>query len=190
VIVGDPSVFAIESGITEAYQRISFRALGYFVVHIGGRRYGVNKPDATMLACSLDEVGRRLKGHGAHVASFATEDASEIANSFCSAFYADEQKNTYFGIPASNFIAMFNEKQTNWAPDGDEAFDDGSFILQFDTGEKVRLIAFKRRADGDCDTATLSDLWISAEDFYSILQRWHASFEAEWASTPKAPNQK
>ena len=30
------------------------------------------------------------------------------------------------------------------APDGDEAFDDGSYVLQFDVGDRVRLIAFKR----------------------------------------------
>jgi hypothetical protein len=56
MIVGDPSVFAIESEITRAYERLSFRALGYFVIYVCGRSYGVRAPDATMLACSFDAV--------------------------------------------------------------------------------------------------------------------------------------
>ena len=35
MIVGDPSIFAIESGITKAYERPSFLALGFFVLHVG-----------------------------------------------------------------------------------------------------------------------------------------------------------
>ena len=31
MLIGDPSEFAVESGITKAYERLSFRALGYFV---------------------------------------------------------------------------------------------------------------------------------------------------------------
>jgi immunity protein 42 of polymorphic toxin system len=37
MIVGNPSIFAIESQITKAYESLSMRALGFFVVHIGGR---------------------------------------------------------------------------------------------------------------------------------------------------------
>jgi hypothetical protein len=42
---------------------------------------------------------------------------------------------------------MIYSRHILWAPDGDAAFDDGSYILQFDVDERVRLIAFKGRQD-------------------------------------------
>jgi hypothetical protein len=100
MIVGDPRIFAIESEITAAYERINFRALGYFMIHIGGRQFGVYKPDATMLACSYGEVGNRLAARGKHTALFAAEQtAGDIAHAFRNARYSDEQKASYFGIP-------------------------------------------------------------------------------------------
>lgn len=43
--IGDPAVFAVESQITSAYERLSLRALGLFVIHIQGQTYGVRLPD-------------------------------------------------------------------------------------------------------------------------------------------------
>jgi hypothetical protein len=75
-------------------------------------------------------------------------------------------------------------------PDGDEAFDDRSYVLQFDVGDRVRLIAF-RPMEGSClhDPATLRDVWLVANDFYRILQDWLDAFEAEWASMPKVSDE-
>ena len=44
-----------------------------------------------------------------------------------------------------------------WAPDGDEPFDDASYVLQFDVKDRVRLIAFKSSEGYLHDPATLSD---------------------------------
>jgi hypothetical protein len=56
MLIGDPRSFAVESEISRAYLRLSSRALGYFVIHINGKSYGVKTADATMLAGSFDEV--------------------------------------------------------------------------------------------------------------------------------------
>ena len=80
---------------------------------------------------------------------------------------------------------MISSKRIIWAPDGDEAFDDGSYVLQFDVGDRVRLIAFKSCPGHFYDRATLSDVSLAADDFYCVLQKWHDAFEAEWASMPK-----
>jgi hypothetical protein len=61
---------------------------------------------------------------------------------------------------------MIHFQRICWAPDGDEAFDDGSYILHFDIGNRVRLVAFKSQAGGyHNDPMTLRDLWIEAEEF-------------------------
>ena len=72
MITGNINTFAIESIITQAYERLSFRALGCFVIHIEGLRYGVYETDASMLACSYDEVKRRLADRGSHIATLFT----------------------------------------------------------------------------------------------------------------------
>jgi hypothetical protein len=188
MIIGDPSVFAIESVIAKAYERPSFRALGFFAIHVDGKCYGVRKPDATMLACSFDEVEQRIPQRGRHTAPFADEpDAGKIADAFRNAIYADEQSESYFGIPLLEFQRFLagNANDLVWAPDGDEAFDDGSYVLQFDIGEQVRLIAFRCKEGGRHDPASIRDVRITADDFYHTLQQWHEAFKAEWASSPK-----
>jgi hypothetical protein len=186
LIIGNPSGLAIESNITRAYQRVSFRALGFFIIYVGGRCYGKRSPDSTMLACSYDEVERRIAMRGGHTVPFANEsDAGKIADAFRDAIYAERQKESYFGVPLTEFADVIQSKRIVWAPDGDEAFDDGSYVLQFDVRDRVRLIAFKSEGSG-YDPATLSDVWLSGDDFYNVLQRWHDAFEAEWESMPKA----
>jgi hypothetical protein len=191
VIIGNPSVFAIESGVTQAYERLSQRALGFFVIHVGGRRFGVYEPDATMMGCSFDTVERRIAERGTHTASFANEsDGGMIADAFRSAVYAEEQDERYLGIPLAEFRDLFYPVSSDllWAPDGDEAFDDGSFVLQFDVEERVRLIAFRSGEGYVHNPATLSDVWLPADEFYRVLQQWHQAFYIEWAAMPKAPN--
>lgn len=191
MILGDPMTFAIESKITRAYAQLSFRGLGFFVIFVNENRYGVNTPDATMLACSFDKVERRIADRGRHIAPFATElNAGEIADSFRNAIYAEKQNETYFGIPLREFKAYFGRRSSDlmWAPDGDEAFEDGSYVLQFDVGNQVRLIAFKCNASGQHDPSTLSDLWLPQEEYYRVLQQWLDAFNAERATMLKVPN--
>ena len=64
-----------------------------------------------------------------------------------------------------------------WAPDGDEAFDDGGHVLQFDIGDQVRLIAFVNRPSED---DALREVWLNADNFYGLITEWHNGFEAEW----------
>jgi hypothetical protein len=183
--VGDTSTFAIESEINRAFQRPSWLGLGFFVIHIAGRRYGIKAPGQSMLACSFDEVGRRITARSTHQAVFAQAAATEIADAYTSAVYLDKKENEmYFGLSEAQFTKTLYSNSVVWAPDGDEAFDDGSHVLQFDVGDRVRLIAFKR-PDQSVDPASVREIWLSAETFYATLQQWRDSLMAEWESLPK-----
>ena len=189
MICGDPLIFGIESRITKAYENLGFRGLGFFTIHVAGRRYGVCKPDATMLACSFDSVQRRVTDRGKHTAPFALEsDAGEIADSFRNAIFSENPRQSFLGIPSIEFNEFFNKSKTDcmWAPDGDEAFDDGSYVLQFDVKDRVRLIAFKSDDKYSYDPSTLSDVWLAAENYYGVLKQWRDAFESEWISAPKS----
>lgn len=190
MLVGDSKLFAIESGITKAYERLSFRALGYFVIHIAGQRYGVLAPDATMLACSFDEVERRIARRGLHTAPFASQiDGGKIADAYRDAIYApDQEAKRFFGITQPEFRELIYSNHLAWAPDGDEAFDDWSHVLQFDLGNRVRLIGFRSLDEGyHHDPSTLADVWLSADAFYKTLQQWRDSFDAEWRGSTRIP---
>ena len=187
MIVGNPTVFAIESKISQAYERLSLRGIGYFTIHVRGQNYGLRSPESTMLACSFDAVGRRIADRGRHSAPFSSElDAGKIADAVRHALYAEERDGEVFlGMPQQQFSELIYSKQLIWAPDGDEAFDDRSYVLHFDVGDSVRLIAFKCGNRFAHDPATLRDLWVSADEFYRVLQDWRESFEIEWRSLPK-----
>ncbi len=186
MIVGDPSVFAIESGMTRAYERLSLLGLGFFAIHIGGRSYGQRAPESTMLACSYGEVEARISSCGNHTVPFAAQpDGGKIADAFRTALYSDTPQESYFSLPVSLFSDMIYAKHIKWAPDGDEAFDDGSYVLHFDVEDRVRLIAFQCGEGYFHDPSTLRDLWLPADDFYRTLQNWHDAFNAEWKSMPK-----
>ncbi|MGC2473729.1 MAG: Imm42 family immunity protein [Candidatus Sulfotelmatobacter sp.] len=186
MLIGDPSILAIESEITHAYERRSFLALGFFAIHVSGRSYGRRSSDSSMLACSHDEVERRIAARGAHTAAFAESDAAKIADSFLSAVYANEQQDNYFGIPRAEFVDLIYSKNIVWAPDGDSAFDDGSCVLQFDVEDQARVIAFKSERCMNVPDS-VRDIWLPADHFYKILKDWQGTFIAEWASLPKEP---
>lgn len=189
MIVGNPDVFAIESEVTQAYEQLSFRALGFFVIDVQGRSYGVKEPDATMLACSFDEVGRRIARRGQHTPPFAIDsNAGDIAYGFRRANYdVEEEGELLFGWPVPQFNDAVSSNHLEWAPDGDEAFDDSSYVLHFEDKDRVRLIAFKSTLDSTYDLANLSDVWLSQDNSYGILQDWRDRFEAEWEALPKVP---
>ena len=52
-----------------------------------------------------------------------------------------------------------------WAPDGDEAFDDGSYVLQVESGDQVRLIAFVGTPDFLYDPSSLATFTCPAMNF-------------------------
>jgi len=192
VIIGDTDVFAIESQITRAYARLSLRGLGFFVVHIGGYRFGVHAPEATALACSFDTVKERIDHRGEHIAELSSEpDASLIARAVRLALYTpNQEEQQFFGLSGSQLSDVIYSRRLLWAPDGDAAFDDGSKILQFDIDDRVRLIAF-RLDDGSngSGVSSLREVSISAETFYGLLRMWHHAFEEEWKAAPKVAEQ-
>jgi Immunity protein 42 len=182
---GDSSVFAIESDITRAFEKPSWRGLGFFVIHVAGEVYGIKAPGQSMLACSVDQVAHRISRRGSHQAPFAHAAALDIANAYISAIYLDDGENeTYCGMNEPQFKQTLSSNSLVWAPDGDEAFDDGSHVMHFDVGNQVRLIAFKC-PDRLVDPASVREVWLPSDTFYNILAEWRDSFLADWRSLPK-----
>jgi hypothetical protein len=180
MVSGDRNLFAIESAISKAYERLSSWALGYFVIYINGFRYGVHQQDATGLACSFGEVQDRLARRGQHSAPILErEPAHAIADSILNAIYSDSPQVSFFGMNRAEFCQMVYSNHLIWAPDGDEAFDDGSFVLQIDMGDRVRLIGFKGDDSYHHVPSTLNDARVESPQFYGVLSQWLVGIEAE-----------
>lgn len=184
VMVGDPEIFAIESGITKALERLSQRAIGYFVIHVKGRCYGVKSLDATLLGCSVYAVQDRLEHRGGHLISFANEqDTVKIVDAYLAArLHLGREHEIFFGMTATTLGDLFLSSGIEWAPDGDEAFDDGSHVLQFDTRDKVRLIAFTNSSNFAEVISTVSEVWIDSDEYYDHLSEWLKRFEHDRAA--------
>jgi Immunity protein 42 len=187
IFIGNPAVFAIECSIVQVYERISQRALGFFVIYINGRCYGVRKDDATMLACSFNAVKERIKYRGQHCVSFASEpDINKIVHAYrLAVYFGAKSEDCFFGMNETEFYNVVIASRIGWVPDGDEAFDDGSNVLQFDIGDKVRLIAFINEEGLQNSLSTVSEIWLDSNEYYGILSEWQHRFEMEWAAELK-----
>jgi hypothetical protein len=184
LLVGNPSVLAIESSITVPYEEPGQRALGFLILHVGGKSYGIRSPQATLLACSFDEVRRRIARRGQHRVDFGSDpNAGRIVDAVRAALYDNErQSEIFFGMSAAELQDALASNEIMWAPDGDAAFDDGGHVLQFDQGNAVRLIAFKNTISGDDVLGTLVEVTLGGDEFYGLLDKWQSLFEAQWAT--------
>jgi len=180
MIVGDCSVFAIESRIADVVESPSQLALGSFLIHIGGRAFGVRKPDASMLGCSFHEVERRLRRQGKHLLpELADITATDLAAAYLDALYRETSRTDYLGFSLHPFIDALQSSGVIWAPDGDAAFDDGSHILQFDVGRQVRIVGFMDAEAPDDLSGTISEAWMDADLFYAVVSGWKTLFAIE-----------
>lgn len=182
MIVGDSDIFAIECSITQVFPSSGQRALGYFVIYVRGKAFGVRAPNATLLACSFDAVKERLSRRGSYRMPYLSDiGAPSIVEAVVEASYGDETRTDYFGRTGPAFRNDIRASDAQWAPDGDAAFDDGGHVLQFDIEDKVRLIAFHNVDHADERAKSIVEEWIASDIFYGILRDWSETFEQEWS---------
>lgn len=185
MFVGQESRFGLSSTISKAYNRKSLLALGYFIISLGNQKYGVEKSDATMLACAVDDVRSRLANRGRHISKLSELNCADIADTLYKAEYVETGSVDIMAPYAPETLKTLHTKGVIWSP-GDEEFDDGSHIYHFDIGSQVRLIGFKTKSDFSIDMRMLQDVRLSSDEFYQTLQNWLSEFEREWNLMPKS----
>jgi len=188
--IGDPKIFAIESEIFEAYENLGFFGLGFFVLHVNSHQYGVREENATMLGCALSEAQERLYDRGKHIAPFAYgNSAKNIIQGLREARYDPfPKRELIWGLSLDEINNIVGSSKCYWDTRCDEAFDDGSLILQFDIKEKVRLIANKTSnslSKMPEEHEFLQDLIIDSPMFYGILEEWIYRIKKQWNDMTK-----
>jgi len=187
LLVGDPNIFALESAISEAYGSTGQMALGFFVIYVGGRRYGHREPDSTLIGPSFNGLRRKIADRGNHKSPFPSDaDAAQIATAVSRANSLDDMDDLHlYGIPWLQIFKILYSNGCVLAPDNEQGFDDGSYVLQFDDGPTVRLIAFQITAHYQVEGGSLRDIRLPKDEFYRILEEWCTRFEQEWISLSK-----
>jgi hypothetical protein len=182
IVTATTGEFTIESGVSEYFPGPGQMALGWFTIRIRGTVYGVKSPDATLLACSYDSVCERIRRRGSHdpVFSEAPSDLKLASSVYCSLYQNLSRNSTVLGLPHNVFVEQVNKHEIIWAPDGDQAFDDSSFVLHFDVGNQVRLIGFRVTESGEIDREQTSGIYMAQEEFYQVLVEWKNEFWSQW----------
>jgi hypothetical protein len=182
ILVGDVNIIAVESYVDQFLPAKGQLGVGYFIIHVAGRVFGVKDRRASVLGNSYYEVCERIGRRGKHDLSFSGQvDAKELSLSVLNILYDRGFKK----FPLSTELETEMERvlytsNIIWAPDGDEAFDDGSHVLQIDEGRHARVIALVNHETEDLTIDSIVELRISADEFYEILYSWSRKFEEEW----------
>ncbi len=181
MLIGDPSVFAIESGVSRHLVSRSQMAVGYFLIHVGGIEFGVREQEASLLACSYDSVCERIQNRCNHRLKLKRAyQTLELVQAYQSAIYGvGPECETYLGLDVESFRDQFARSKVGWAPDGDEAFDDGSHIMQFDTEDDVCLIGFKNDHYIE-NIQEIVEISMDGDAYYGVLETWSELFLSEW----------
>lgn len=181
---GNRSIFGIESGVFEFIENPNQLGIGYFIIQMDGKEFGVKKERATILGNSYWEIKARLARKGRHTISFGeVASAAAISCSIANIIYNRHFKSEILNAEEiDELVRKLYENDLVWAPDGDSAFDDGSHIIQIDCENYVRLICFNNDETEDATLNSIVDLKISSLEYYGILADWRAQFSQNWTS--------
>ena len=181
MLIGNESRFAIDSQLSEKNLSHSQIGIGYFNIILANHRFGIHEIDATVLGCSYKNVVNCLQMRNKHVAPFSEiNDPHCIAKNLRDVLYINGDKGgPVFGLSRRSVINLVYKNKLLFAPDGDEAFDDGSYVIHFDIGPEVRLIGFMSGNGEFYEESTLVDVRLSANEFYGIIESWRLGFEKE-----------
>lgn len=179
MLFGDKKVFGIEFEVKELYHNKSFIGDGFFVVYIDGFMYGIREDDASSFGAILWTLKESCSSFIHMKNPFNNFEDFEICDKFYDANYRSENRYpektkmdydcTYLVKPGCDERDgnLANRFLIYWAQ-MEEAFDDGSFILQINEEKYIRILGFK--ASANYDVENVHSAKVPIEDFFSTLQ--------------------
>ncbi len=175
MLFGNKEKFAIEFEVKEIYHDKRFIGDGFFVVYIDGFMYGRKEDDATSFGCIRSTLKYFDVLQSPSKNPFNKYECYELCDKFYDTAYRMERR--YKEEEIKDFIKeaeITYDKRENclldyWTP-MEEAFDDGSFVLQLNEGDSVRLLGFKTSDDETYNIENVHGAIIQKEKFSSIIQ--------------------
>lgn len=142
MIIGDKQIFAIDFKIYTPIDNF-FIGDGYFLVYIDGFEYGIKKSNATVFGSIEWELKTEFMNH---VNNENLELCGFSRQNICDVYYDKHYREINdFSIDDYEAISKTLEESPKsikeWSLE--TAFDDGSFVLQYNTKNEICLLGFK-----------------------------------------------
>ena len=166
MIFGFKESFGIEIELNTFFHD-DFIGEGKFIVFINNISYGIDMPYATTFFCIKDEL---LKYYSESINAdlkLTKYSGIEIARSYYGQNYSNIPLDAY-----DKDLLTLTKNLLTWSPES--AFDDGSYIIQIDEYDKIRLIGFKSCTKDEryiVDEKSITELRIEKSVFKQILNK-------------------
>lgn len=161
---GDKERFAIEIEINN-YFYDDFVGEGKFLAYIHGYCYGLHEDYSTVFLCIRDLLKKFYFEEVNTDKIFLNFSSTEIAYSYYLPIYSDISFNDI-----DKQLLKASENLEVWTPES--AFDDGSYMIHFDTNNRTRIIGFKSYIENEtCNIKkeSINEIIISRPEFKNIL---------------------
>jgi hypothetical protein len=165
MIFGDKRSFAIEIEVNNFFHD-EYVGEGKFFTYINNQRYGIDNEYATTFLYIKDELFLFLNKLQNSIEELLLFSSTEISIAYYCQNYSDVD------------LSKLNENLLNlakhlvaWSPES--AFDDGSYIIHFDYGDKTRIIGFKSCMIKDkcmVQKDSVNEVFITRVEFERILR--------------------
>lgn len=175
MLFGNKEKFAIEFEVKEIYHDKRFIGDGFFVVYIDGFMYGRKEDDATSFGAIRGTLREshdsffHLKNPFFHYKDFETCDKYYDCSYRLVNRYTEDNLKDFRDVYKIGYEHNGERFIVSWAQ-MEEAFDDGSFVLQLNEGDSVRLLGFKTSDDETYNIENVHGAIIQKEKFSSIIQ--------------------
>lgn len=166
-MTGDVRTFAIDTALHPECLRTHQEAFGRHQLWVGGQVYGRHDEDASCLAATFDNTVRIFQERGSFElpGPISPIEALELAHKVI--FLGDELLPMHLR-PFINSCGYWSRRLL--APDGEEAFDDGAFVMPIEHRGDVIIAAAFSNAHGLI--GPISEARMIADDFYQVLGGW------------------
>lgn len=165
MIFGDKGSFAIEIEVNNFFHD-EYVGEGKFVIYINNQRYGIDNEYATTFLCIKDELFLFLNNLQNSIEELLRFSSTEISIAYYCQNYCDVDLSKL-----NDNLLNLTKHLVAWSPES--AFDDGSYIIHFDYGDKTRIIGFKSCMIKDkcmVQKDSVNEVFIKREEFERIIR--------------------
>jgi hypothetical protein len=177
MIVGNKFEFAIEYTIQEFYQS-NFIGDGMFIIYIENIVYGKIDERQTTFSGIIPSLGRRAKEVNIVHDYLKNIDTMDLCDAW---FQYSFQKENGTRIDAS-VMKLISKYDIEWHT-MDEAFDDGSTVLQINEGNTVRLIGLKYDTNYSDYKKSINYISLPTNVFCNTIEMFIESIKSDFRNT-------
>jgi hypothetical protein len=176
--IGDINIFALEYSIIEYYDS-RYIGDGKFIVYINGTKYGKSNNNSTTFSSIIPSLGQRANTSNLTDPIFEKYPPYDLAFACYDSYYGENPKEVYLGLNREHFLVLKRNNKIEWHG-MDEAFDDGSFIIQLNNANnEISLIGYRAISSNPSQIEELNSIKLKYSIFSEIINQFIESIKNE-----------